>query len=55
MKNLLRTSDYVRISTFYGSILAMTLILMLTTACGSKNHPRKCNGTRGTRVPMGVL
>lgn len=34
-------------------IIAFTLILTLVS-CGS-TQPRKCNGSMGKRVPMGVL
>ncbi len=28
---------------------------LLFSSCSNKNHPRKCNGKRGTKVPMGVI
>jgi preprotein translocase subunit SecG len=32
--------------------LAATLLL---SSCANSNHPKKCNGKRGTKVPMGVI
>lgn len=31
------------------------VILMLLMSCASAHGARKCNGQRGTRVPMGVM
>lgn len=35
-------------------LLIMALLLSIGS-CASSSYARKCNGTRGTRVPMGVM
>lgn len=35
--------------------LIMMAGLLLLASCSNSQHPKKCNGKRGTRVPMGIL
>jgi hypothetical protein len=38
------------------SILLLALMAVLLGSCATtQSHPRKCNGQRGTRTPMGVM
>ncbi len=37
------------------SIVALLAITLILSSCSNKDHPKKCNGNRGTKVPMGVI
>ena len=37
------------------SIVVLLIISLFLASCSNKNHPKKCNGKRGSKVPMGVI
>ncbi len=37
------------------SIVVFTGICLFFMSCSNSQHPKKCNGSRGTKVPMGVI
>lgn len=37
-------------------LIAIFIIIgFIAASCASSGHVRKCNGQRGTKVPMGIL
>ena len=45
----------LRCSTMKRLVAALLLIALLASCAASQSSVRKCNGKRGTRVPMGVM
>ncbi|MBX7181265.1 MAG: hypothetical protein K1X82_04055 [Bacteroidia bacterium] len=53
---ILFSSPFRKTLVFLFSCLTYILLAaMLFSSCSSQGHVRKCDGSRGTRVPMGVL